>query len=32
RNPAFLGFYLTYIGILLTFSNWVLLVFTIFTT
>ena len=31
RNPAFVGFYLTYIGILLTFFNWVLLVFTIFT-
>lgn len=31
RNPAFVGFYLTYIGILLTFFNWTLLAFTIFT-
>ncbi len=29
RNPAFVGFYLTYIGILLTFFNWILLAFTI---
>ncbi|WRS27168.1 isoprenylcysteine carboxylmethyltransferase family protein [Oscillospiraceae bacterium MB08-C2-2] len=29
RNPAFVGFYLTYAGILLTFFNWVLLVFTV---
>lgn len=31
RNPAFVGFYLSYIGILLTFFNWVLLAFTIFS-
>lgn len=31
RNPAFLGFYLIYTGILLTFFNWVLLAFTIFS-
>ena len=31
RNPAFVGFYLTYIGILLTFFNWILLFFTIFS-
>ncbi len=31
RNPAFVGFYLTYIGILLTFFNWILLAFTIFS-
>jgi protein-S-isoprenylcysteine O-methyltransferase Ste14 len=31
RNPAFIGFYLKYIGILLTFFNWVLLAFTLFT-
>lgn len=31
RNPAFVGFYLTYIGILLTFFNWILLTFTIFS-
>lgn len=30
RNPAFVGFDLTYIGILLTFFNWVLLIFTLF--
>lgn len=30
RNPAFLGFDLTYIGILLLFFNWVLLAFTLF--
>ena len=29
RNPAFLGFYLLYIGILLMFFNWVLCVFTV---
>lgn len=31
RNPAFLGFDLVYIGILLIFFNWILLVFTIWT-
>ncbi|MDD3171430.1 MAG: isoprenylcysteine carboxylmethyltransferase family protein [Bacilli bacterium] len=31
RNPAFLGFYLTYLGILLTLFNWLLLAFTIFS-
>ena len=30
RNPAFLGFNLVYIGILLMFFNWTLLIFTIF--
>lgn len=30
RNPAFLGFDLLYIGILLMFFNWVLLVASIF--
>ena len=30
RNPAFLGFYLVYIGILLMFFNWILLVLSIF--
>lgn len=30
RNPAFLGFDCVYIGILLMFFNWVLLLFTIF--
>ena len=30
RNPAFLGFNLVYIGILLMFFNWILLIFTIF--
>lgn len=30
RNPAFLGFYLVYIGILLMFFNWILLVITVF--
>ena len=29
RNPAFLGFYLMYAGILLLFFNWLLLFFTI---
>ncbi len=31
RNPAFLSFYLVYIGILMMFFNWVLFVFTILT-
>lgn len=31
RNPAFLGFDLVYIGILLMFFNWFLLAFTIFS-
>lgn len=31
RNPAFLGFYLMYIGILLMFFNWILLAFTVVT-
>lgn len=31
RNPAFVGFYLNYVGILLTFFNWILLAFTIFS-
>ena len=31
RNPAFVGFYLNYVGILLTFFNWTLLAFTIFS-
>ena len=31
RNPAFLGFDLMYIGILITFFNYCLLVLTIFT-
>ena len=31
RNPVFLGFYLTYVGMLLLFFNWVLLLVTIFT-
>lgn len=30
RNPAFLGFDLMYLGILMVFLNWVLLVFSIF--
>lgn len=30
RNPAFLGFDLVYIGIFLMFSNWILLVITVF--
>lgn len=30
RNPAFLGFDLMYIGILLAFFNWILLVVTLF--
>lgn len=30
RNPAFLGFDCVYIGILLMFFNWVLLVFSVF--
>ena len=30
RNPAFLGFDLVYIGILLMFFNWILLVFSVF--
>ncbi len=30
RNPAFIGFDLVYIGIMLMFFNWVLLVFTVF--
>lgn len=30
RNPAFLGFDLVYLGILLMFFNWILLVFSIF--
>lgn len=30
RNPAFLGFYLVYIGILMMFFNWVLCVVTLF--
>lgn len=30
RNPAFLGFDLVYLSILLLFFNWVLLVFTVF--
>lgn len=29
RNPAFLGFDLVYIGVLLMFFNWILLVFTV---
>lgn len=31
RNPAFLGFDMMYVGILLMFFNWVLLAFTIWT-
>jgi protein-S-isoprenylcysteine O-methyltransferase Ste14 len=31
RNPAFVGFYLNYVGILLTFFNWILFSFTIFS-
>ena len=31
RNPAFLGFDLMYIGILLIFFNWVLFAITVFT-
>lgn len=31
RNPAFVGFYLTYIGVLLAFFNWILLAFTMFS-
>lgn len=30
RNPAFLGFDLVYLGLLLLFFNWILLVFTLF--
>lgn len=30
RNPAFVGFDLVYIGLLLVFFNWVLLVFSLF--
>ena len=30
RNPAFLGFDLVYLGILLQFFNWILCVFTLF--
>lgn len=30
RNPAFLGFDLVYIGILLMFFNWILLAFSVF--
>ena len=30
RNPAFLGFDLMYLGILLVFFNWLLLIFSIF--
>jgi len=30
RNPAFLGFYFVYLGILLLFFNWVLLIFSCF--
>ncbi len=30
RNPAFLGFDLMYLGVLLVFFNWVLLIFSIF--
>ena len=30
RNPAFFGFDLLYIGILLMFFNWILLIFTVF--
>lgn len=30
RNPAFLGFDLVYIGILLMFFNWILLTFSVF--
>ncbi len=30
RNPAFLGFNLVYVGLLITFFNWVLLFFTVF--
>ncbi len=32
RNPAFLGFDLVYIGILLMFFNWILFAVTIFST
>ena len=31
RNPAFLGFYLVYIGVLMMFFNWILFAFTILT-
>jgi len=31
RNPAFLAFDLVYLGILLMFFNWILLIFTIFS-
>lgn len=30
RNPAFLGFDLMYLGVLMVFFNWVLLVFSVF--
>ncbi len=30
RNPAFLGFDLMYIGVLMVFFNWALLIFTVF--
>lgn len=30
RNPAFLGFDLVYIGVLIMFFNWTLLIFTLF--
>lgn len=30
RNPAFLGFDLVYLGILLIFFNWILLIFSLF--
>lgn len=30
RNPAFLGFDLVYIGILLLFFNWILVLFSVF--
>lgn len=30
RNPAFFGFYCVYLGILLMFFNWVLLIFSVF--
>lgn len=30
RNPAFLGFDLMYIGVLMVFFNWVLLIFSVF--
>lgn len=31
RNPAFLGFYIVYTGILMMFFNWILLAVTVFT-